>query len=354
VWAGSWRSAINEHRIPGTVITESRRARNLGTHELPTTWVIDDPEAALTVSPDLIAGYQRAVVRVGQAVPLPEIVWDAADDIPLRVARAITELDDADWTNALAVVGHLARVGPGDATMLRQLAIPGVHSKWIEQNAALVCAMLGVPADPSAGDPLTRLIAHIGLHAKQTPLHVTVACPRLRAQAGGLRRFHATIPVLNDTVLCPRTMLIVENDAPGQTLETDLDGVAVIHGLGAGAPILADLNWIHTADRVLYWGDIDRAGLAILASLRRADIPAPSILMDETTLDAHPSSWHTTRTQMTSAEVPAELTATEAALYARLSIYHQTHGRELQLEQEHIPNRLAYNMIRQESSAASS
>jgi hypothetical protein len=92
----------------------------------------------------------------------------------------------------------------------------------------------------------------------------------------------------------------VENVEPGHTLAADLAGVALIHGLGAGAPILASLNWITTASEVLYWGDIDRAGLAIVASVRRAGIPARTVLMDEATLDAYPTSCHDTGTQMAS------------------------------------------------------
>lgn len=345
-WAGTWRSAFESGRIPGVIISETRRARGLGTHELPTTWVIDDAAAALSIAdPNVVASYQRAVVRLSQTAAMPEIIWDAVEEIPFRIARLIANLEEFDWCNTLAVVGHLVRVGHGGATVLRQLAIPGVHSKWIEKHAVLVGAMLGVPADARIGDPVSRLITHIGLLAKQTPLYVTLACPQLRRRAGELHRFQATIPVLNDTTLTPNTVLIVENAAPIQALDADLHGVAVVGGLGAGAPILAELNWIDAADRILYWGDIDRAGLAILASVRRAGIPLSSILMDEATLDAHLSGWHTASTQVSNDYVPAELDADEVTLYERLTRYHNEHGRELQLEQEHISNQLAYHVI---------
>ena len=175
-------------------------------------------------------------------------------------------------------------------------------------------------------------------------MHVTLPCPRLRAEAAGLQRFDATVSVLNESALRPEVVLIVENLEPGHTL-ADLPGVALIHGLGAGAPILASLDWIATAAEVLYWGDIDRAGLAILASVRRAGIPARTVFMDEATLDAYATSCHDTDTQMASHEVPAQLSEAEAALYNRLSAYQQVHGRELQLEQEHIPIALACKVI---------
>ncbi len=352
-WAGTWRSAIDEHRIPGRLITAARRARRLGTHELPITWVIDDLDSALAVAdPEIVASYELAAGRFAQALATPEIAWNMLSDIPFKSGKTIAGLDDAEWATALTVVTHLVAVGPGDATVLRQIRIPGVHSKWIEQNATLLCAMLGTDTDSEGADPLTRLIARLGLDAKQTRLQVTLACPKLRAHAAGLRRFHATIPILNDTVLAPAIIVIVENEAPGQTLDLDLGGVAVIGGLGKAAPILAQLNWIHIAERLVYWGDIDRAGISILASVRRAGLPVSSILMDETVLDAHRSAWHTTATQQATDTIPVELTDTEAALYQRLNAYHHEHGRELQLEQEHLPKPLVDDVIR-ESTVAS-
>lgn len=344
-WAGAWRSAAKSGTIPGTVTTQARRARKLGTHDLPTLWTIAQPADALRVSPEAAERYLRASQRLQEAVNLDGVPWERIDQVPTRVARAIVDLDNRDWQNAVAVASYLAGVGAGDAVMVRQLAIPGVHSKWIEQNALLIGAMIGIPADRNLGDPLTRLIKHIGLQAKQTPVHVTLSCPRLRAAAAGLQRFEATIPVLNNSSLRPAAVLIVENLEPGHTLALDLPGLVLIHGLGAAAPILANLEWISSAAEVLYWGDIDRAGLSILASARRMGIPARSVLMDEATMDAYPGACHDTDTQMDSHDIPAELSAAEVALYRRLNSYQQEHGTDRQLEQEHIPIALARIVI---------
>lgn len=352
VCAGAWLSAAKNGSIPGMVSTRPRRARKLGSHELPTVWTIPCPEDALRVAPEAAQCYLRAVQRLQQAVNLDGAVWESRDQIPVKAARTITELDDRDWETAIEVVSHLGTGGTGDAVMVRQLAIPGMHSKWVEQNAALVGAMIGVPADRSLGDPLTRLIKHIGLQAKQTPIHVTLACPRLRAEAAGLQRFDAAVPVLNGSTLRPQVVLIVENLEPGHTLAIDLPGAALVCGLGAAAPILENLRWITSAAEVLYWGDIDRAGLAILASVRRMGVPARSVLMDEATMDAYLDACHDTDTQMDSHEVPAELSANEAALYRRLNNYQQEHGMDRQLEQEHIPIALARAAIQDAVRAA--
>ncbi len=68
---------------------------------------------------------------------------------------------------------------------------------------------------------------------------------------------------LSSSHLDPRIVLIVENDQPGYTLTVDIPGLAVLHGLGDSATNLITLRWLQTADRVLYWGDIDRAGAIV-------------------------------------------------------------------------------------------
>jgi hypothetical protein len=335
LWSASWASAQRDG-LPGTVSTEARRARGLGSHQLPTTWTLTEPFDALSFTPELQQKYCRARERFAAAVEIPEVAWDSFESIPLKSAKIVADLSDDDWRNAIATITHLA-AGAGEATILRQLAVPGVHTKWIEDNAALLVAMLGVPA--GTGDPKARLEEHIGLLAEKSPVPVYLACPTLRAEAAGMDRFAATITALNGGTLNPRAILIVENRKLGHGLDFTIDGLAVIYGLGSGVTALVDLRWTATADTVLYWGDLDRRGLAILASLRRAGVPARSVLMDEVAWDRYPDGQHhSPRDQLLSdVEVPEGLEGSEHALYERLNSEHRCGGKDLQLEQEHIP-----------------
>ena len=67
--------------------------------------------------------------------------------------------------------------------------------------------------------------------------------------------------------------------------------------------------------------------------------------MDEATLDAHPTAHHETFTQTDSYNIPAGLDPAEGMLYDRLNAHHENTGRDLQLEQEHIPISTAYAAI---------
>jgi hypothetical protein len=164
------------------------------------------------------------------------------------------------------------------------------------------------------GTPLERLLYYVGLQAKEAPIHVALHCPRLRAASAQLAAVHAPIQVLNNSTIEPPVLLIVENDEPGYTITADLAGLAVIHGLGAAAPLLAALRWYRTA-RVLDWGDVDRAGLSILATLRRAGVEATSVLMDHATSDRFDHYAHNTDSQKSGMDIPDELDESECTLY---------------------------------------
>ena len=98
------------------------------------------------------------------------------------------------------------------------------------------------------------------------------------------------------------------------------------------------LAWLADLE-VVYWGDIDTHGLAILDRLRRHFPRAESMLMDRATLLAHRSQWVTEPAP--AAAVLARLTAAEQELYR--SLVDGDHGAAVRLEQE----RVSFGAIRQ-------
>jgi hypothetical protein len=336
-WAGTWQAAASQSELPGELGFVSRRIPRLGVYSLPNTLTVTDPDEALTPFPTLHTRYLATVDRLEEAITTDGVVWSTLTEIPLRTSKIIADLNGDDWDTALTVVHHLA-TNPAADLMIRQLAIPGVHTKWIEQHANLILTMIRLPDTPLVdGDSLAQLRHYIGLRGKGSRINVALRCPHLRSGAGGLDAFAATVTTLNASTLRPRAVLIVENDELGHTLTSDIADLAVIHGLGKAVTLLAGLDWLTTADTVLYWGDIDRAGLQCLAALRRTGISVTSILMDLETLQRHREFTHLAATQVPNFDVPDGLTETEAALYEHLNGYHRERGEDLQLEQEHIP-----------------
>ena len=105
----------------------------------------------------------------------------------------------------------------------------------------------------------------------------------------------------------------------------------VILGGGYAVPVLEPLGWLAGID-VVYWGDIDTHGFAILDRLRQHLPHARSMLMDGATLLGHREHW-TTEPSPTAAAL-SRLDRAESALYADL--ISNAYAPSVRLEQERI------------------
>jgi hypothetical protein len=80
----------------------------------------------------------------------------------------------------------------------------------------------------------------------------------------------------------PRRAVIVENLETGLALPP-MEGTVAVMKLGKAVGMLAAEPWLR-ACRVVYWGDLDTHGLAILDHARKALPGLTSALMNEETL----------------------------------------------------------------------
>lgn len=104
-----------------------------------------------------------------------------------------------------------------------------------------------------------------------------------------------------------------------------------ILGGGYAVSLLESFDWLATLDLV-YWGDIDTHGFAILDRLRGSHAHVNSMLMDRSTLLAHRGQWGTEPVPVTS---PLDhLDQAESELHADL--ISNAYGPSVRLEQEKI------------------
>jgi hypothetical protein len=123
---------------------------------------------------------------------------------------------------------------------------------------------------------------------------------------------------------------VIENEITYLAFPLATDAI-VIFGGGYAAGLLEQLTWLAGVD-VVYWGDIDTHGFAILSRLRRRFPGLASVLMDRETLLAHQSQWVTEATPTT---LPLDhLTPGEQALYRDLGS--GEYGLAVRLEQERV------------------
>lgn len=112
----------------------------------------------------------------------------------------------------------------------------------------------------------------------------------------------------------------------------------MVFGGGYGVERLADVPWLQDKE-VIYWGDIDTHGFAILDRLRASVPHARSLLMDEATLMEHSLMWGCEEEGKRFTGGLARLADGERALFDALR--HDVHGARIRLEQE----RLAYGWV---------
>lgn len=300
--------------------------RQLGRNSLPVAAWLDTEEDALA-----LIGKRREAARfrelsgtIAQAFPQ---LHDWLARRPLRILEHA-----ADWPGLLGVLRWIA-AHPRPKVYLRQIDVPGVHSKFIERHRVLLGELLDIVLPPEAVDAsvargATGFERRYGFRAK--PVQI-----RFRLLGGqDLLRGLSDLAVRGDEFarlsLPVSRIFITENEIDFLAFPPVGDSM-VIFGAGYGFEALAEATWL--SDRAIhYWGDIDTHGFAILDQLRSHFPQAHSLLMDRDTLMAHRSLWVQEATP-TRREL-GRLHPDEARLYDDLRC--NRIGPALRLEQERI------------------
>ena len=240
----------------------------------------------------------------------------------------------ADWPRLLAVVAWLAR-HPRPGIYLRQVDLPGVHSKFIEAHRSVLAELLdlALPAEAvnTSKTGVGQFAARYGFLEKPTRIRFRVLDPALQVVPGSAYPdvsldadsfSHLKLPV--------KRVFITENETNFLAFPQINDAI-VIFGAGYGWDALARTQWLAHSS-IHYWGDIDTHGFGILDQLRGYFDHVDSFLMDRATLDAHAAVWgyedKPLRVDL------HRLTPDESALYDDLRDKRIRAG--LRLEQEHI------------------
>ena len=242
---------------------------------------------------------------------------------PLRLLERVDDLP-----RLLAVtrwmVGH-----PRPELFLRQVDVPGVHTKFLESHRGLLAEWFDLVLPTEAID-----VAFSG---------VGQFCPRYGfATKPRFVRFRPLDPTFGgpqdlawraqDWLEGParRRIVIVENEVTYLSLPP-LSQAWAVFGAGYGFDGWGQSPWMDQAE-VWYWGDLDTHGFAILDQLR-AELPrVRSLLMDEETLLSHREFWGR-EDSPTSRTLPL-LTEAEQSVYQGL--VGDRWGPQLRLEQEHL------------------
>jgi hypothetical protein len=249
----------------------------------------------------------------------------------------LADYSDQDFARLAALLAWIER-NPSSGCYVRQLPISGMDTKWLDgkRRGLVVDLLQAIRGDATVHD----FYQLCGLRRPPQRIRLRVLCPELREAVGGLTDLEVPLDQLGTLQVQPRCIVIVENLETGLALP-DMPGVIAFMKLGTSVSVLASLPWVREA-QVVYWGDLDSHGFAILDHARRALPQLSSVLMDEQTLLSHRELWVEESTPYAKAELP-HLTAVERAVFTKLQA--NTWGRGVRLEQERVPWRPAVESL---------
>jgi hypothetical protein len=234
----------------------------------------------------------------------------------------------AVWSKLLSVAEWFI-AHPRPDIFIRQIDLPDIDSKFIEQHKTQLTVLLDVLLPPPAIKCETKSFERrYGLRFDQHLIRFRLLDPSI-ALAG---LTDLTLP-LGD--FCPlelslKNVFITENKVNGLAFPAFPESM-VIFSLGYGVGSLAEAGWLK-AKRIIYWGDLDTHGFAMLSRLRESFPQVESMLMDSATLTTNRALCVTEASPVK--EIPACLTAAEQATFKTLL---SPDAFALRLEQERIP-----------------
>lgn len=337
-WVQALREGSKARRGLGyTVHFREQRHRVHGANKLPHAITVDTQHDAL-----------RWLGRKSEAKRFSELADTTLEVFPaLRnwlLKRPLRALEhEPVWHDLLTVLAWF-QAHPRPGVYLRELDIPGIHTKFIETHRGLLAELLDAILPQAATDPgatgVRGFNRRYGLKDKPLLIRFRLLDKRLAIQ--GLTDLTVPADQLARLDTNADTVFITENEINGLAFPP-VPNALVIFGLGYAVDVLQTLPWL-ASKRLYYWGDIDSHGFAILHRFRHAFPAARSLLMDRATLDAHRPAWgREDKSKRFSGEL-ANLTQAEQALYHTLC--HDDLAAALRLEQEHIGQRWLLDTLR--------
>ncbi|MCC6227370.1 MAG: hypothetical protein IT195_13330 [Microthrixaceae bacterium] len=315
------RTATNRQLF--VVERQVRRSRALGDNPVPVRAQIDTLDqlcAVLGTTPD-VQQLDRILEYTRNAEP--ELV-DWVSNPPIDAIA-----HDGVWERVLTTTRWIVDHDLSDLD-LRHLDAPGIDTKFVERHRKLLRQLLDrlLPADQI--DPTSANFAgRYGFRARPTYVRFRLLTP-VPQLPEVVTELELRVDELARLELPITTVFIVENQATYLAFPEVPDAIVVFGG-GFGVTVLEGVPWLAQRD-VVYWGDLDTHGFAILSRLRERVPTVRSILMDRSTLLAHREQFDV-EPNPTEVELEA-LTRDEAELYRDL--IEDRYGPAVRLEQERI------------------
>jgi len=301
-WVGEIR-AVPHCRVE----TRAFKHRIFGTNSIPAeVWIDSFNDAATFISKRKeVARFVALIEETKQSQP------KLLDWLARRPMRALDLADE--WSRLLGIVAWML-AHPRPDVYLRQIDIPGVHSKFIEAHRSVLTELFDRVLDLEAIDltatGASGFATRYGFRDKPLRIRFRLLDPNQTPLAHGqdITLDAASFAQLNPLVT---QVFIIENEINFLAFPL-LNESLVIFGAGYGFEMSRKATWLSRC-RIYYWGDIDTHGFAILDQLRNQFAHVESLLMDRATLLKFEPLWGVEEKQ-TLRDLP-RLTPAELSLY---------------------------------------
>ena len=323
----TWAAGLQQS--PGCrLVMREVRHRVIGQNSLPGEAWVDTLDAALRLIGK--ARDARVFRALLDATRLQPALLPWLQRQPLR-ALALAEV----WPLLLDVVAWL-QAHPRPGIYLRQVDLPGIHSKFIEAQRGVLSELLDLtlPADTidTMASGAAQFARRYGFRDKPLRVRLRFLDPEHPAWVSGADADY-TVSQQAFAKLAPdaKRVFITENEINFLAFPPAAESL-VVFGAGYGFEAIAQAVWLQRCG-LHYWGDIDTHGFAILDQLRAHFPHAQSFLMDHDTLLEHQAQW-TLEPQPTQRDLP-RLNEAERRVYDDLR-WRRLRDEPLRLEQERI------------------
>jgi hypothetical protein len=226
-----------------------------------------------------------------------------------------------EWPRLLTVVEWRVN-NPRPNIYLRQVDLPGLHTKFIERHRSVLSELLDLALSSEGIGSTKPLASQFAARVLDPEIEwgLRPLCPDMAMDAKSFGELRIGV----------RRVFVMENEINFLSFPR-VNGSMAIFGAGYGWEALARCPWLH-ACALHYWGDIDTHGFGILSQLRTHFDHAESLLMDRATLDMHREFWGIEDSPLRVDLL--RLTEEEQTLYN--SLRHNLIREGLRLEQEYI------------------
>jgi hypothetical protein len=323
-WVRQWA----DQRGPFRLTTKMLGGRRIGANAIPDRFHIETFEDfCCFLGTTAEARRHRELLELTDAVSPRLRSWVV--DKPMR-ALAHQE----HFERLLACVGWLVD-NAGRGYYLRQIDVPGVDTKFIENHRAILAELVDVVAGGPPGADAQDFAGRYGFLTKPARVRIRFLDPAESRFPAGVTDVELCVDELTGLPSGVERVFVVENEVTCLAFPA-VSRSLLIFGGGYAVRRVSRLSWLHEVP-LYYWGDIDTHGFAILDRLRAEFPSAQSMLMDRATLLAHETQWDREPAPVNTDLV--HLTTEEAALYRDL--VEDTFGPAVRLEQE----RISYPML---------